>query len=252
MAEFKLEAIPGTEKYVNLELQTKHPEISNSELHKGEISFSADKDIWEFKNLLSGLRITDQATHHTENLFRRDWRLGFVPAGINPALAYVMCQIAKLTPQDIVLDPFCGGGTIPISAALYFAVSKALASDVSGKAVDITQANAKAAHLSKNFVAFRSNVSALKLAPNSVTKIISNLPFGVRTGKHDSNIQYYNALKIQAERILVPGGKLVLLTQEKKLIGDVFRDNFQILEKIDVTQSGLIPSIFVIKHNHTV
>ena len=193
MQKYKLETIKGTENFVQKELSDKFSDINIISKKPGEIDFESDNEINSFKNLLSALRITNEKGV-TRNLFRREWRKDFVPAGINPALAYVMCMMADIKNEETISDPFCGGGTIPITVSLYFDTKKVIASDISGKAVNITKKNFEEAKISKEkYFVLQKGVRDLKFQKESIDKIISNLPFGIRAGTHDMNeITYLN------------------------------------------------------------
>lgn len=249
MTEFKFDVIPGTAPFVIKEINEKHKNATVSSASRDSITIQTlDSQIETFSDIKSALRIKKD-NGLIKNLYRRPWRKKTSPAGINPSLAYILCSIANLETTDVLLDPFCGGGTIPITAATEFNIQKALASDVSGKAVDMTQENFKHTNVHKNqFAVFRSNISQLKLQKNSVTKIISNLPFGIRSGDHDKNIKVYKQLFNKAKIILQNEGLMVLYTQEKKLIYEnIEASNFKLVETIEVEVDKLLPSIFVIK-----
>lgn len=142
-----------------------------------------------------------------------------------------------------------GGGTIPITASLYFKTKKVIASDLSGKAVDITRENFKTAEITKEkFVVFRSNVSMLKLPKEYVSKVITNLPFGVRTGDHEQNLKTYKSFAHKMKSILKGNGLVVILTQEKRLVRECFHDEgFKLVDSFDIEQGGLIPRVFFYK-----
>ncbi len=53
-----------------------------------------------------------------EALHRRGYRVYDHPAALNAALASSMIRVAGWTPDEGLVDPFAGGGTIPIEAAL--------------------------------------------------------------------------------------------------------------------------------------
>lgn len=256
MNRYELKILKGTEGIVMQELVEKFGDkISDVDLkdNQGLITFNSSiDDIDEFRTLYSALNITVNG-NISRNLFRREWRKEFVPAGINPSLAYVMCKLADINSSDIVFDPFCGGGTIPLTALSYFDPSKVLASDMSGAAVDITIRNLKELlsnkekGTAKKFVAFRTSIKSLKLQDNSVSKVITNPPFGVRTGKHGSNIEIYKDFFNKAYKFLKDEGKIVLLTQEKSLVENNISGKFKILDRIQVDSGGLKPDIFVLK-----
>lgn len=248
MNNYTLEIIPGTEKYVRTELETKHPTSKVLKSSKQTIEIeSPENDVDTFRSLLSVLRVS-KLGGPTRNLFRRDWRIEHVPAGINPALAFVLCQVADIKETDVVLDPFCGGGTIAVSAALYFHPAKVLASDISGTAVDKTTANFLAAQIPKTkYAVFRTNVSQLHLQEGSVNKVITNLPFGVRTGDHEHNQTSYKAFAKKMEKALSKNGRMVIFTQEKSLLLESFA-TFELINSFDVDQGGLKPRVFVYRH----
>ena len=253
---YKLETIEGAEKFAKKELLEKFADSKIIASKKALIEFENEKDIDEFRTLLASLRITNEqgiTRNHTTprlrtiNLFRREWRKEFVPAGLNPALAYVMCMIAELESKDEILDPFCGGGTIPITAKLYFDVKKVIAADISGKAVEITRKNFETAEINKkDYFILQKGIKHLKLKVGSVDKIITNLPFGIRAGVHSQNELTYKFFAEQAKRYLKSDGMLVILTQEKLLLRETFKD-FRLIEEIAVNAGGLRPSIFKYK-----
>ncbi len=244
---FRLTTIPGTELIVEKELLSKFKDVEIVKRTKGVVDFqSADLTLEKFRYLLSPLRI--QNTNYKDfDLYKREWRIDFVPAGINPSLAYIMCDLADLKKSDIVLDPFCGGSTIPITAAMYFGVKKALASDISGNAIDISLKNWNAAKVRKDrFVLFKSDVSKLKLVEKSISKVITNMPFGIRVGSHDQNEKVYCDFAEVLDRLLMDDGFAVVLTQEKELIREVMKEKFDICVVLTPEVGGLAPDVYKI------
>jgi len=218
----------------------KHPNVSL-------ITFSYNKDVQDFSGLRSALSITDQIT--SINLSKRDWRVAMVAAGINPSLACVMCELAKVKSGEVILDLFCGAGVIPISAIMYYKAKTAIASDISGSAIDCVYKNALAAKIGKNLIIIRSDIKRLKLGQHSVDKIITNPPFGIRVGSHEDNLSIYNNLFILSERVLKPNGLLVVLTQEINLLQSTASKfpKFTKIKDLELFHGGLRPHIFVYK-----
>ncbi|NCD00632.1 methyltransferase domain-containing protein [bacterium] len=68
----------------------------------------------------------------------RDSLSGMLP----PKLAKIMLNLAKSNKNSVVLDPFCGSGTV-INEALFMGVKKVFGSDISEKAVFDTKNNLK-------------------------------------------------------------------------------------------------------------
>ncbi|MCX8200934.1 MAG: THUMP domain-containing protein, partial [Candidatus Caldarchaeum sp.] len=53
-----------------------------------------------------------------ESLHRRWYRTGYHRAALAPTVANAMVRLSGWRPDETLLDPFCGSGTIPIEAAL--------------------------------------------------------------------------------------------------------------------------------------
>ena len=242
-----LNFVNGSRQYVLQELLEKYPrsEIINTANEK--IVFNCDiEDIDEFRNLYSPTHITD-SNGKILNLSRRCWRKAYIPAGINPSLAYVLCMIGELDKEDIVYDPFCGSSTIPITALKYFGVKKVLASDLSENAIKASRLNFLSANIpDEKYSLFRSDVSKVYLNKQNIDKIISNLPFGIRVGSHQHNIFVYSSLEKLADKLLRRKGKIVILSQEKILVKNTFR-NWDVKSVARVNEGGLLPEIFVIE-----
>lgn len=247
---FRLTVISGAGEYVERELLSKFPQAEIVHREKTKIDFWLDnRSIEDFRFLMSPLRIQDKFGKDFD-LFKRSWRKAFVPAGINPSLAYVMCQLADLTKDDVLLDPFCGGGTIPITAYVNFKPKKVLAADISGKAIDITKLNVEVAKIpSKKFVLIKSDVTKLKIPPKSVSKVITNMPFGIRVGTHEMNVRLYSNFREILEKILTQDGLALVLTAEKKLLREVMEGRFKVEEILPIDQGGLKPSVFKLTKN---
>jgi tRNA (guanine6-N2)-methyltransferase len=247
MFKYKLQIIPGTKDFVVNEIRSKLPDVVIESNNKSLLFVESPKsDIDQFRVLYTALRVANDEGID-RNLFRREWRKFTSPAGMNPALAYILCTLGEINSEDVVLDPFCGGGTIAVSAALYFNPKKVLASDLSGTSIDYTLGNFKEAKIKKNkYAVFRSNISQLKLQKDYVSKVITNLPFGIRVGDHENNLKVYKSFAGKMNSVVKSGGKLVIFTQEKKLLLETFnKSKFELAKTIEVDQGGLKPDIFV-------
>ena len=246
---YTLKILKGTNKLVCKELLEKYPDTEIIKENKLEIVFrNKETNIEKFRNLYSPTYIED-SNGKILNLSKREWRKEYVPAGINPSLAYILCMVADLREGDIVYDPFCGAGVIPITALKYFNVKRVICSDISGKAVEKSEINFDIAGIDKNrYRLFRSDIRDLRLNKRNVDKIVSNLPFGIRVGEHNDNREIYLSLEKVAERVLRKKGFLVLLTQEKKLLREVFsKEKWNVKSVLRVNEGGLLPEVFVIK-----
>lgn len=245
---YKLKCLSGTTDFVLQELISKFPDIAVLEKGREEIQFlSTIVDIEQFRILHSPTHISND--DKILNLSKPKWRRGFVPAGINPSLAYIMCMIANLSTENILYDPFCGSSVIAVTAIKEFNVKRVMCSDISNKAILQSNLNFESAGIeNEKYKLFKGDISKLKLNKRNIDRIVSNLPFGIREGNHQGNVQAYRDLANLAQRVLRKQGLLVLLTQEKKLIYDTFKkDIWNVKSVASVEQGGLNPDIFLIQ-----
>ncbi len=149
----------------------------------------------------------------------RDDKSGMIP----PKLALIMLNLAQIEHKDIILDPFCGSGTI-ITEVMLCGYKNIIGSDISQKAINDTNENIK--WTKKNFDINTINIKTYNqpadkisknIKPNSINAIITEPYLGPQRGK--INIQktiseleklYTNAL-IEFKKILKSDGKIVMI-----------------------------------------
>ena len=127
-----------------------------------------------------------------------------------------------------------------------------MCSDISSKAIYKSKKNFLSAEVDESkYKLFKSDISDIYLRKQNIDKIVSNLPFGIRTGNHEGNIRAYMDLEKMAGRLLRKKGLLVLLTQEKKLLREVFKkENWNVKSVAQINEGGLLPEIFVISRKN--
>lgn len=172
------------------------------------------------------------------------------PAAIKPPLAYAMLRLAEIKENETLLDPFCGGGTIPIEAAqIYRGKINVLASDINKKFLEGAKLNAKSAKV-KKYIKFKiADACELENFYKKVDKIVTNPPYGVRMGKwKDLKSFYYNFLT-SASKILSKNGKIVIINLKAAAFRNlIFKTkSFYISHERVVESGGLYPHIFVLK-----
>jgi tRNA G10 N-methylase Trm11 len=82
-----------------------------------------------------------------------------------------------------------------------------------------------------------------------VTKIATNLPFGKRVGTHRGNETLYRDALREMNRVLVPGGRLVLLSSEIELLDESVREvgGLRIARGYDVELLGVDTRVLVVE-----
>lgn len=245
--KFTVKIIEGTREIVVNEILKLDPEIKFLRSGKKVIIFETKFDLQHFKKLYSALEIFDHQLRQKVKFNQRSWRQSYSNSGLQPSLAWIMCKLSGINEKSLLLDPFCGSGIIPIIAAIEFNAAKIFATDVSGRAIDSTQINIAEAKLNRDqYFTSRLNVSQLRFPKNYFDAIVSNLPFGIRSGRFDQNEKIYNIFGRKARSFLKSEGKIVLLTNQDELIRRYFLTNgFTLQPIIPIIQGGIKATIYV-------
>ncbi|MBQ4155072.1 MAG: class I SAM-dependent RNA methyltransferase [Clostridia bacterium] len=194
-------------------------------VHK--IRFSIQKN-----NILVGIDTSGEGLH------KRGYRANSLLAPIKETLAAAMCYTARIYPDTMLYDPFCGSGTILIESALmakniapgirrYFSAEKfseefktafaakrkeaidkiqqnvefrAFGSDIDKAAVDLTLQNAKKAGVSDVISAKACDVKNFVL-PEDRMLLITNPPYGERLLDIENAQKLYSVMGEKFERL---------------------------------------------------
>jgi len=186
-----------------------------------------------------------------ESLHKRFDRPFNHPAAIKAPLAYGMLRIAGVDDGDVLLDPFCGGGTIPIEAAQVWDGSvNIFGSDINNRFLEGARRNAEAAGVEKH-VSFRI-ADARRLEEfyePSIDRIVTNPPYGVRMDR-EKNLRetYFNFLN-SASKIMKPDGRIVVISLRAAAFRSiVFKTRrFKLVHERVVETGGLYPHVFVLE-----
>jgi len=155
-----------------------------------------------------------------------------------------MAWVARPTAEDVVLVPLCGAGTVGIERALLAHFKSVRGGDIREEAVEMATRNARAAHIKATWSQW--DARSLPLDDASITRIISNLPFGKQIGTHQENMNLYAALAKEFSRVIAKDGVQVTLTSDDRLWEIALRDaGWRVTKKVVMVVLGQPASIFV-------
>jgi 23S rRNA G2445 N2-methylase RlmL len=161
----------------------------------------ADIEIWAIEwrrgHIMTGVRVSDASMRHGGG--RRIERQG----ALRPVVARAMLRLAGPPRSGVLLDPFCGSGTILREASTAGWAVRGF--DVDRDAVRTAAANAPAA------VVEVGDARKLPLGDGHATAIVSNMPFGDQFTLQDDPSVWLPAVLAEMVRVLQPGGGAVLL-----------------------------------------
>jgi tRNA G10 N-methylase Trm11 len=127
-----------------------------------------------------------------------------------PTIAAAMAFLAAPVPEDIILDPVCGTGTLLAEAFAYTPNVSLIGIDIDPSAIAAAKANLKFAPRVKLII---GNSSKTDLPTQSVNIVLANLPFGKQYGDRGENPRLYRELLKEMVQLAVPNAwRAVLLT----------------------------------------
>jgi tRNA (guanine6-N2)-methyltransferase len=162
-------------------------------------------------------------------------------------IAHLLCLLSEPSKDDIVLDPFAGYGAIVLEMVLCFPYKKVMAGEKDKQVFRLLQEKLKS---KKNVVVGRWDATNLSSLTNgSVSKIVTDPPWGIYSNKEDVGEVFYQRVLEEFSRIMIRGGLAVILTGQKSALEKVLNniDKFILLEKCDVLVSGKKAGVYKLK-----
>ncbi len=204
-------------------------------------------------------------------LHRRAYKVASRPGSLKPPVAYCLGLLAALAPGDVVLDPACGAGTILVEAAILAPSGIICGGDLDPSALEIAQANLQAAgmsvvlaELSAGFdlrrnditnnverpiaLLYQGDATNLQLADRTVNAVLSNLPWGKQVTAETELAPLYRGLLTTIARVLVPGGRAVLLTDQAEPLLAALEacPTLDLASALQISLYGRHPTIYVL------
>jgi tRNA (guanine6-N2)-methyltransferase len=173
-----------------------------------------------------------------QSLSKRPYKQEHVPGSLKPAVAAALLRLADIAPGARILDPCCGAGTILIEAGAYGVIP--FGGDIDPQAIVAARFNAAQADARVHLQ--RWDARALSISNKSIDCVISNLPWGRAVSTNVSLQVLYQEISEEIERVLIPGGRAVLLTNLPHLV------QFKRLKcerQFEISLFGQTPSIMV-------
>lgn len=179
---------------------------------------NASVEVWltiDGKRAICGLRLSDFTMRH------RTYKDEHMPASLRPTVAAAMVRLAGAAPGNVVVDPMCGGGTI-LAEQLALARSRragmvqVIGGDLEANAIRMAAANLR--NVGPGWRLARWDARRLPLPSSSIDRIVCNPPFGVQLGDPSEIAPLYRAMVVEADRVLRPGSRAVLLVGDGALL----------------------------------
>ena len=178
----------------------------------------ADVELWATMidaEFFLTVRLSDDLMRH------REYKTAHRPASLRASSAAALAWLSEPREDDVVLDPFCGAGTILIERAHLGRYAMLIGSDRDAGAIAAARVNVGERYKPIQLESW--DAGALPLGDASVSKIVTNLPWGLRYGSHGENRKLYPLWFKEFARVLKSGGMMVMLTAEWRLMRELER-----------------------------
>jgi len=155
---------------------------------------------------LVGLRLATRPLHR--RAYKERSRVGT----LHPPLAAALALLTGLRPGHLLLDPFCGAGTMPIEATALQPDLVGVGADVAEPAVRAARANARAARAPPRFLV--ADAGALPLAGRVVDRVASNPPWRRQVAVEGAVARDERRAWRELARVAGPAARMVLLVDD--------------------------------------
>ncbi len=172
---------------------------------------------------LLGARLSDRTMRHR---FERKIEL---PAALRPSVAAAMVLLTEPAPGDVFLDPMAGSGTILYERMQAGPYRRILGGDIEPERVDAARKNVRGSRKKPGAETPSApdirqwDARQLPLPDASVDKVACNLPFGKQLRAAEQPAKLYPPVLAELERVVRPGGRIVLLSSEFDLVKETVR-----------------------------
>lgn len=181
------------------------------------------------------------------SMHRRGYRIYDHPAALKPTLAVAMLYLSGTRDKQAIIDPMCGGGTIPIEAALLHEDAFIVGTDFNEKHVRGAVMNAIAAGVYDKIVFKKWDARKIDQLNMEFDHIILNPPYGIRYGDPTSIRRLYRKFLESAINSLVPTGRITMITTEYHYVHKVISHvGLKVIHERTVYHGKLYPHIIVL------
>ena len=190
--------------------------------------FDVEIFIWVYENqdVMVGITLTNESLS-VRNIVK------FGPTTLRPCICYCLSRTVSIQPGELVIDPMCGSGSIPIESAIAWPKAFYLGADSFPLAPVNTAENIR--NINSNRAKSHGvipldpllwDATYLPLKTSSVDVILTDLPYGKRMGTKYENRTLYPALLSEFGRVCRPSSsRAAILTQDSKCMVNTLRSN---------------------------
>lgn len=182
----------------------------------------------------------------------RAWRVCNYPGALNAVVAAGMIRLAGIYTDDRIFNMACGSATLIIERMRYAPAARIIGCDTHAPALVCAHQNLVAAGMSAHVQLHDWDATQTPLPPQSIDLVVADLPFGQLVGTHTYNQVLYPAIMREAQRILSPRGRMVLISHEIRLLEQsvALCARLVVAQRMQVHVGGMAPLVMLV-HPHS-
>ena len=163
---------------------------------------------------------------------------------LRPEIAYLICCYADLKQDDVVAEPFCGYGSIPVQLIKKFRFQKLFASDIDKEKISINMQKKQLKDNPQIELSVNDAFVLPQIIDRSVDVVITDPPWGYFEQIDDIG-EFYKKMFTSFKRILKENGRMIILSARKDEIEKTALEmNVQILSSLHTLVNGKKASLY--------
>ena len=163
---------------------------------------------------------------------------------LRPEIAYLICCYADLKQDDVVAEPFCGYGSIPVQLIKKFRFQKLFASDIDKEKISINMQKKQLTDNPQIELSVNDAFVLPQIIDRSVDVVITDPPWGYFEQIDDIG-EFYKKMFTSFKRILKENGRMIILSARKDEIEKAALEmNVQILSSLHTLVNGKKASLY--------
>lgn len=182
-------------------------------------------------------------------LATRQWRVCNMEGALNAPTAYAMIMLLNPRHNEVFLNLGCGSGTLLIERAFADKGGLIWGCDHNSDALACARINIHAGECTDRIQLLQADMRSLPFPDQSVDSLCVDLPFGQLVGTHQTNVELYPDVLVEAARVAKQGARFAIITHEVRLTERLLNQNkmWVVEENIQIALRGLHPHIYLLR-----